>query len=240
MSIKLLPKSELANLKAKEKTREIQEGVKLATRVDGLRELYAKTETDLEKYRTATLARINEEITALNGKKEELVGRMSQLQGKYDAMLPEIPMKRSELDKFEKSLRTWEKKLEKKEESAGLMEIDVKEALDSAEKSRIRAEDNERISRNLLVATNQKKQESETMLSTTRKIQEGVYKEKESIEQALELREISIKTKEQELSRKELSLMNFEKELNEEKVRVNDTRAMLERSIARLREGRHA
>lgn len=238
MSIKLLPKSEIANLKAKDQEREIKEGIKIATRVDGLRELQSKTEQDLERYRTVTLERIGEEIKSLNSKKEELLGNISQLQGKYDAMLPEMATKRTELAQFEKSLNGWERKLEKREENASLMEIDVMEALEKAEGSRIRNEDNERISRNLLVQSNEKKEESEKTLKTVRKIQDQVYADKKNIEEALNLRELSIQTKENELSSKELSLINEKKEFEKEKIKVLDRQATLDRSLARLKAGR--
>lgn len=240
MTVKLLPKNELASIKAKQSSREIQEGVKIATRVDGLRELWSKTEQDFETYKTATLGAIQKEIDELIGKKDGLSDDLRKMQSKYDSLMPDLSIKRTELAQFEKKLFSWEKKLDKREETAGLMEIDVKEALDSAEEARVHAEDNERIARNSLATANNKKQEAESTLSTARKVQEKAYQDKKEFETAFELRENSIKSKEQELSKKELSLMNFEKELNDEKVRVNDTRAMLERSIARLREGRHA
>lgn len=240
MAVKLLPKSEIANLKAKEQEREIKEGVKIATRVDGLRELYSETEQKLEKYRTVTLEKIGEEITSLNSKKEELLGNINQLQGKYDAMMPEMATKRTELAQFEKSLNGWERKLEKREENSSLMEIDVMEALQKAEDSRLHNEDNERISRNLLIQTNEKKYEAEQTLKTARNIQDKIYSDKKDIESSLELRELSIKTKEQELSSKEISLMNDRKEFEKEKIKVADKQATLERSLARLKAGRLA
>ena len=62
MSVKLLPKAIIQEQKAKEQHRQIEEGIKVATRIDGLRETYSKTEQDLEKYRTATLEAIGKEI----------------------------------------------------------------------------------------------------------------------------------------------------------------------------------
>lgn len=240
MSVKLLQKSELQSLKAKERALEVREGVKLATKVDGLRELQAKTEKEFELYKTSTLSAIQEEIAKTNEEKEKISGELRTLKEEYDLLLPEIPIKRKELAEFEKTLMKWEHKLEKREEKAGLSEIDVAEALDTAESIRIMNEDNERISRNLLIQTNKAKIEAEQTLATARKIQEQAIKERQDSEATLNLRELSIKTKEQELSRTESILMNDQRELINEKRKVDDMRQTLQRSIERIKNNRLA
>ena len=85
-----------------------------------------------------------------------------------------------------------------------------------------------------------KKKKAQVTLETAKTIQENAYRLKKETEDALNLRENSIKAKEQELSNKELSIMNDRKELEAEKIKVNDTRETLERSLERLRQGRRA
>lgn len=240
MAVHLLPKSELVNLKAKEKSREVQEGVKIATRIDGLRELWAKTEQDFETYKTATLSAIQKEISELSVKKDELFEELRQMQSKYDSLMPDIKVKRSELAQFEKILTAWEKKLGKKKDDIELLEIDVLEAKNKSEDAKVRMEENERISRILLRDSDEKKRQAQVILQTAKTIQENAYRLKKETEDALDLRENSIKAKEQELSSKELSIMNDRKELEAEKIKVNDTRETLERSLERLRQGRRA
>lgn len=240
MSVKLLQKSELQSLKAKERALEVREGVKLATKVDGLRELAVKTEQELEKYRISTLESITKEITKATEEKEKITSELRTLKEEYDLLLPEIPIKRKELAEFEKTLMKWEHKLEKREEKAGLSEIDVAEALDAAESTRIMNEDNERISRNLLIQANKSKIEAEQTLITARNIQDQANKERQESEATLNLRELSIKTKEQELSRTESILMNDQRELINEKRKVDDMRQTLQRSIERIKNNRLA
>ncbi len=62
MAIKLLTKSEVVVLKGKERQAEIQEGVKLARRVDNLREVAAQEEASLEAFRNRTVAIIKADI----------------------------------------------------------------------------------------------------------------------------------------------------------------------------------
>jgi len=240
MSVKLLQKSELDALKSKAQGREISEGVKIATRVDGLRELWSKTEQDFEHYKTSTLAAIQEEIVNLSNKKEQLSGELKQMQSKYDALMPDIATKRTELAQFEKSLTSWDKKLEKREEESLLAEIDVAEALKKANDAKERAENDERISANLLKQANEKKELAEKALISARNIESTAEKEKKEIEQSLLLREMSIKAQEQELLTNQMNLASDRKVLAIEKIRVNDMRQTVQRSLDRLKAGRLA
>lgn len=240
MGVKLLSKNEISAQKAKAQGRDIQEGVKIATRVDGLRELWSKTEQDFELYKTSTLAAIQEEIINLSNKKETLIGEVRQMQSKYDSLMPDIATKRTELAQFEKSLTSWDKKLEKREEASLLAELDVSEAVKIAEDARERAENDERISANLLKQANEKKELAQKALISARNIESTAEKEKKEIEQSLLLREMSIKAQEQELLTNQMNLASDRKLLSIEKIKVADMRATVQRSIERLREGRLA
>lgn len=240
MSVKLLPKSAIAEQKAKAQRREIEEGMKVATRVDGLRQTYAKAEQELEAWRAATLASIGEEIRKLDEKKERLSADINVMQSKCDRMMSEISTKRRELAQFEKSLRTWEKNIGDREEKVLLDELEIAEAKSKAELYLSAQKDNERITANLLVEANKKKNEAQDTLETARKVQEKAYSDKKDIEAEMSLREFSIKTKEQEILKKEMQLDEREKELNIEKIKVNDMRQTLNRSLERIRKGRLA
>ena len=240
MPVKLIPKSEMAGLKAKQSAREIQEGVKIATRIDGLRSLWAKTEQDYETYKIAALSAIQGEIDGLSGKKEELTAELRQMQAKYDSLMTDISFKRSELAQSEKKLASWEKTLEKREEDAALSELDVKEASDAAKDALKSAEANERMSVRILADADSRKSAAEDALATAKTVREKAYADKKDIEESLGLRELSIIAKEQSMSKKEAQLAVTEKELNDAKVAVNDMRETLLRSMARLKEGRRA
>lgn len=240
MAVKLLPKSQLQEQKARETTREIQEGLKLANRVDGLRKTYSDVEQGLEKYGIATLTQIQGEIAAEQKKFEEISGKTRAMQAKYDAMIPEISMKRTELYQFERTLEKWEQKLEKRQEVVDLGEIDIAEAKQKAKDSLKRQEDNERIARNLLIEADKKKNEAEVTLITARKVSDKAYSDQKSMEASLNLREFSIQSQEKEILTKETQLMNDRKDLEQEKIRVKDQRETLKRSLERIKAGRLA
>ena len=238
--IKLLPKSGIADLKAKEQARTVEEGLKLAKRVDGLRETYAKTEQDLEKYRTATLEAIGKEIGDLEEKKDTLTAEFRAMKSKYDSLMPEIATKRIELFQFEKSLRAWEKKLEKREEESGLAEIDVFEAKEKAETLLKSHEDNERISRHLVIQAKERESDAMKARANAREIEAKAQSDAKDMEAMFILRECSIKTEEKDILIKKTELMNERKQLEIEKLRVKDQRETLQRSLARLKAGRQA
>ncbi len=82
--IRLLPKSEIDRAKALDRQREIDEGKKLATRVDGLRQTHAKEEAELQSFRSKTLAQIQLEI---NGEIERLENAKRKVKEKRDELL---------------------------------------------------------------------------------------------------------------------------------------------------------
>ena len=74
MPIKLLTKQEINLRKANEKRLEIEEGRKLASRVDNLRELVAQEEASLASFRAKTVANIGAEIKKLEQEKQTVLG----------------------------------------------------------------------------------------------------------------------------------------------------------------------
>lgn len=240
MAVKLIPKSQLQEQKAKQQTREIEEGIKIAKRIDGLRETYSNVEQGLEKYRIATLQSIQEEINSFNTKKEILSEDVNLIQRKYDRMMQEISTKRIGIAQFEKSLKGWEKKLEEREKKVSLEEFDIMEAKNKAELSLSVQQDNERITANLLIQADKRRIEAQNTLETAKLIQEKAYSDKKDIEVTLVLREYSIKAQEEGNLKKSMELESKEKELNIEKIQVKDMKETLQRSLNRIRAGKLA
>lgn len=79
MTTKLLPKQEFAQLKSEERKREIDEGIKLAEKVDLLRETAAQEGANLAKFRIESLKVIKEEIDKLISEKDILKKEIAEL-----------------------------------------------------------------------------------------------------------------------------------------------------------------
>lgn len=77
--MKLLEKSVINNLKALERKREIDEGKKLAERVDKLRELSSKEQANLSEFRDHTLKAIRQEIDDALFEKEKVLRETEEL-----------------------------------------------------------------------------------------------------------------------------------------------------------------
>ncbi len=78
--IRLLAKSEIVQAKSLERKLEMDEGAKLARKVDALRELQVSEEANLQQFRIATVTQIHEEIAKENQKKEQLLQEVKQLE----------------------------------------------------------------------------------------------------------------------------------------------------------------
>jgi len=79
MAVKLLPKSKLEEQKAKEKFQQQEEGLKLARKVDSLRELHAQEEEKIATWRNETLEAVGKEISDLLTVKEKLISEIGRL-----------------------------------------------------------------------------------------------------------------------------------------------------------------
>lgn len=76
----MLNKSEVNTFKSNERKQLIDEGVKLAKKVDLLRETSAKEEANLSKFRIESLKTLKEEIEVLIAKKDSLINEIENLQ----------------------------------------------------------------------------------------------------------------------------------------------------------------
>lgn len=101
MVLRLLKKSEVATAKSLEKKREIDEGLKIARRVDSLREVHANEETSLESFRVKTITAIHLEIVEKTKVRDELSVAVNVLEErKRIALIPmEAELAQIELDK---------------------------------------------------------------------------------------------------------------------------------------------
>ena len=115
MTMRLLPKSEIDTLKAKQRQREIDEGLKLTRRVDSIREAIGEEEANLEKFRRETIASIQSEIEPLADKRDLLKKEVQELKSEREEALKPIDDKKHELELEEIALSERETKVLNKE-----------------------------------------------------------------------------------------------------------------------------
>lgn len=236
--LKLLKKEEVNKTKELEKAKEIQEGLKISRRVDDLRELAAKEEQALEKFRIETLSAISKEISELDAEKEKALEMLKSLQEKAQKELSKTDKKR--LQDFEKALNEREKVIKTMSFDIDLKEADIaiaqKEYADSLE----RQTTHEEASVALHLEANRRVDEAQQALQSADSVQKQAMITKDKVERELELRErdISERAKAMEIQWEEN--LRVSRELAVKEKQVADQRATLERAMARLRANRLA
>lgn len=103
--MKLLTKQEISTSKAKERKMEIDEGVKLAKRVDSLREKSAEEEVRLSKFRTESLNKLHKDIDGTMAELDEWVRKVDEAKAQREYLLKPLDEKWDELHQKEEDLR---------------------------------------------------------------------------------------------------------------------------------------
>lgn len=234
MAMKLLSKSEIDKAKAKDRQAEIAEGLKLAKRVDSLREVAAEEETALKKFREETLKAFADDSLKAAKKRDDLLEEVRILEQKRkDALVPldaeweEVKTKRKELDNKADVLAEWEEELKSKEKSLmnTAREIQDSELRIKTLLERASTQENEAyrklVDANIMLASAQKEEQRVLLFS-----KETEEKNKQ-IAEWLQKRGHAVFLKEEELRTYEIDLA---KRLS----KIVDREKTLERNIKRL------
>lgn len=232
--MRLLKKSEVTKQKSLERQREVEEGMKLARRVDSLRELQANEEESFSKFREKTVKKINDDIAALAEKRNVLSDEVRLLHLKRTDMLRPIDEERSAIAEAQERINNrehflfkWDESLEKLDNDLSKRErgIERKEQQSAAREEftslRLKEIEAEKdiLRKSLEEAENKKIQAQETLDNA-----EIIRREAEELENSQIL---FFKQKEQEYAEREAALSVKERQ-------VEDQRQTLERAFTRL------
>ncbi len=156
MAIKLLSKSDIASKKAGERRQSVDEGVKVAHRVDNLRKVAANEEQALEKFRKESMKAVKDEISAKIKERDALISEVKLLEGrKVEALKPltaekvlaenvsrALEAKKAELIEEEKRGIIRDKTLDKRQKDLAALEKSVEKSRVLANKKLQEAEEN--------------------------------------------------------------------------------------------------
>ena len=250
--MKLLAKSEVAKAKSVDRQREIAEGVKLAGRVDTLREIAVAEEASLSKFRRETIANINEELVKETKRLEGLRGEVKELESRKAEALAPLTDKWSELEELENSLDQRCDALSSKEDYLESREEDL------VSRERIAARNAEAIgytqadARERLADAAILKENAEKMAKDATEILENAHKEAKTIRAEIAEREGEVKEREKAATAKDRDLQTREKNLAEasrkldtllrrygkpleEYMRLKDREGVIARNIKRVK-----
>lgn len=236
--MKLLRKPEIMARKASDEAREAAEGLKIARKVDALRELAADEEKKLSDFRNASLRETQEAIGKLEEQRASLASEVASLQTKLGKMLPGMGTRREELDKKEKHLFAVERQQKQRKEELDLQELDILEDKSALASSLGRARTSEERANSSLKAAQERESASVQALERAQSIENGLLSQKNEQEKIFAEKEGYLAYRECELASFEAELKGKERVLNMEKAKLEDRKALLERNLERLRERR--
>ena len=231
--MKLLSKSEITKAKAKDRELEVAEGLKLAKKVDGLRELAVNEDKALQTFRTQSLSEIQRQILEVTHKRDSLQAETTLLEErKLVAQAPLddewakvsrekeiLSVKTDQLVQFKSSLDAQESSLNGQKGALALKESKI--------------EDMHKQAQVFLTETDilNAKAEKESRLASS--ILAGNLKEKSDISAFRKSVEVELNKREETLKARELQVVLDRKELGKKELQLRDREEILTRNKKR-------
>lgn len=224
--MRLLSKNEIVLKKGDERKLEIEEGAKLARKIDVLRETAAKEEANLAKFREANLRNIRieldklaqdkasllEEVKSLKAQRHELLAPLdSTLATEWERVNKEAAFCEKLIAELGVKLKQLEEDTEKNKKTLELLEIEEARV---EEKSKQADKEVRIATRDKTVAEAKTEEAERRYLDLCRMIEEE-QKRIDSQSKLLEIREQDCELKAKSLESKELALRNKEKFIND-------------------------
>lgn len=123
--MRLLTKSEVQQELAVERKMQIDEGISLARKVDGLRQKATSEEAALEQFRTGTTSVVIKEVEELIEKRDNLKVEVRSLEEQRDTALDPLYTKEAEVDKKLEALEAAKQHLIEREEAVATAEREL-------------------------------------------------------------------------------------------------------------------
>lgn len=231
--MRLLPKSEIDKAKAAQQQRDVDEGLKLARRIDNLREVLAQEDANLQKFRRETVAKIGAEIAKLEQKKSTLTGEIShlnrerrQLMKPLDEEWGKIHKANAQIDKRRGELSSWEIIVSNRERDT---KAAVKQAGEALAKAAIRDER----TAELLEDADKASKKADSALKNAKEVEAKALALKEAVEKEFAERDMNMAARERGLDMREANIATSEAELAKEWELLEDRKKMFDRQIKR-------
>lgn len=233
MAIRLLNRQEIDRRKARERKIEVDEGLKVARTVDALREMRAKEEDGLQKWRRETIAVIHGEIGKKEKEKAVLFREVAELRKEKEEGIKELNDERAKLvkkeaslDEKERKLRDAEAELEKKSSEITNMHHDIS-LVDARTK----------LIHNIVLekhdsARKMEEDAKKKSVIVDKAVAETMRRKAEVVKQEMDFQR-TYEEKDASLRKRELALVEAERELGKREKRVRDDLKTLERNKKR-------
>lgn len=235
MPIKLLQKQEINRLQAQEKSFAIEEGVKLAKRVDTLREIAAQEEASLASFRASTVKAIQEEIKKAENERDEAFRDAKNARDEIENSKKALAETETRLIQYESDLQNREIVLQKR--TSALDTLAIKTEKTKKENDSI----NYKLKNTWAILTEYGKNvmhlysEAKVVLQNALKQADSVQLLVVEVENELKTRDIAVASRERDVMIKEERIQQTVQDLRVKERQLHDRELTLERDIARLK-----
>jgi chromosome segregation ATPase len=231
MSMRLMPKSEVAKAKANAQKREIDEGAKLAKRVDGLRETAAKEEAALTKFRIEQVEAMHAEIRPLAAERDALTGEVADLRTQRKALLVPLDKEWANVAKAKQQIAQDIENARALTAAAQETDRQVKLATKQAADTLARVATKEDAVRERLRKAAEHEKEAKRASLSAQKAEAKALKLAAEVEKDLRARDNAVALRESSVTIKEANLIEGEAELAKGWILLNDRKAAFEKRI---------
>jgi len=235
MPIKLLSKQEINQKQALQRHNEIEEGRKLAKRVDNLREIAVQEEASLASFRATTLKNINEEIKKATKEHEVILNEVKELRGELETGFSELKKAERVVKLKEEDLILRERQVEERVQLVKEKEKQIKKDFEENLTMASRLEYANTQLQNVNIEADQKIQmandmyeDAEFKKGQTERLHERVMKE-------LHDKDITVASKERDLIIRAEHLNERTETLRVKELNLIDREQTLEREFKRLK-----
>lgn len=233
MVMRLLNKSDIAKAKANEQRMNVEEGLKLAKRVDNLREVAAQEEVSLAKFRKEQIAKINEEITKAEGKKSSLFKEVKDLEERRKELQKPLDDEWSRINKERLSLESFREEVAERSARVNDKEQGVREALEKAGRQLAQAATKNDLSSDKLREADSAAKAASKSLENAKKVEAQALALKEKAEKEVAERLEKVALREKGADNREKENTRISKELKNKERAINDKYKTLLRSQKR-------
>lgn len=233
--MRLLPKSEINIRQAQQKRAEIDEGVKLATRVDNLREIAAQEEASLASFRNTTLKAIAQEIKKAETERTQVLKEVIDLRKELAEGTKQLDTRRADLDTYQKSLERLEHDLTSRVSALKTLAAKLKEQSKQTKEHNDRLLYAHKVMGEIQNETKTAYQQAKDYLTEALQRQEKISTLATSVEQELRTRDIAVASKERDLTIREEHFNKRKESLRIKELQLIDREQTLERQLNRLK-----
>lgn len=234
---RLLPKHEADRLRKEEERQRMEEGLRIAERVDSLREVKISEEVAFEEYRVSSLTAIQSEIEAKKIENEQLATSNKFL--KEERIRLEAPLDVAELwdeiHRVEKANDSLAENLLFREINVTKRENDVEDNKNGLVIREKEVERSERSVEQSLRQAEEQRSEAETANKEAQSILTKMQQQQQQQDSYHSAKHTDLKEREEALIIKEEDIEGEWLTINSEKILLADRRATLERGFAELR-----